>query len=149
MEILNCQYQKIIRIENRVTDIIQRLNNTNYSIKSQLDSWSIIYPEDTDEAGNFINAYKKCVDEFENDVKKITDILEDIINDKDRDITEKKEGWARQIVAFRQELKDHQESHRQTMLKAAQDWLKDEHKKLDKLRKQLIAFYPRIKSKNN
>ena len=135
--------------ENRVNDIIQRLNNISNSIKTQLDSWCIIYPEDTDEAGNFKKAYNKCVDEFENDVKKITDILEDRTNDKNRDIKERKEDLERQIVVFREELKEHQEAHRQTMLKAAQDWLKEEQKELDELRNQLIAFYPRIKSKNN
>ena len=131
--------------ENRVNDIIQRLNNTSDSVKSQLDSWCIIYPEETGKAGNFKNAYKECVNEFGEDVKNITDILKDVINDKERNIGEKKENWTREIVAFRKKLEEHQESHRQTMLKAAQDWLKEEQGKLIEFRNQLKSFYPRIK----
>lgn len=135
--------------ENRVNDIIQRLNNTNYSVKSQLDSWCIIYSEETGKAGNFKNAYMKCVDEYEKDVKEVTDRLEEVLNDNERDIREQKKDWTMWIIDFREKLKEQQESHRQIMLKAAQDWLKEEQKELDKLRNQLIAFYPRIISKNN
>ncbi len=131
--------------ENRVSDIIQRLNNTSDGVKSQLDSWCIIYSDETGKAGNFKRAYKKCVGEFIEDVKKITDILKDVINNKDKEIKEKKEQWTSQIVAFRKELGEHQESHRQAMLNAAQDWLNEEQKELEKLRNQLKSFYPRIK----
>lgn len=131
--------------ENRVNDIIQRLDNTNDSVKSQLDSWCIIYSEETGKAGTFKKAYKECVDEFGEDIKQITDILKDVINEKESDIREKKVGWTNQIVAFRKELEEHQESHRQAMLNAAQEWLKEEQDKLTEFQNQLKSFYPRIK----
>lgn len=131
--------------KNRVDDIIRGLNDTLNSVKNQLDSWCIIYSEETGKTENFKKAYKECVGEFIEDVKKITDILKDVINKKGREIREKKEEWTSQIVAFRRELIEHQESHRQAMLNAAQEWLNEEQKELDKLRIQLKAFYPRIK----
>ena len=135
--------------KNRIDDIIRGLNETCDSVKNQLDSWCIIYSEETGNAGNFKNAYMKCVDEYEKDVKEVTDRLEEILNDNEKDIREQKKDCAIWIITFREKLKKQQESHRQIMLKAAQDWLKEEQKELDKLRNQLIAFYPRIKSKNN
>lgn len=135
--------------KNRVDDIIRGLNDTLDSAKHQLDSWCIIYSEETGKTENFKKAYKECIDEFENDIKEITVRLGEILNDDERYKRGQKEDWTLWIIAFRKKLKEHQETHRQTMLKAAQDWLKGEQKELDKLRNQLIAFYPRIKSKNN
>ena len=140
---------KVESDKNRIDDVIRGLNETCDSIKNQLDSWCIIYSEETGKAGNFKNAYIKCVDEYEKDVKEVTDRLEEILNDNERDIREQKKDWTMWIIAFREKLKEHQEAHRQTMLKAVHDWLKEEQKELDELRNQLIAFYPRIKSKNN
>lgn len=135
--------------KNRIDDIIRGLNDTLDSVKNKLDSWCIIYSEETGKTENLKKAYKECVDEFDNDIKEITVRLEKILNDDERDIREQKKDWTMWIIDFREKLKKQQESHRQIMLKAAQDWLKEEQKELDKLRNQLIAFYPRIKSKNN
>lgn len=132
--------------KNRIDDIIRELNDTLDSVKNQLDSWCIIYSDETGKTENFKNTYKECVDEFENDIKEITVRLEEILNGE-RDKRVHKGDWTLWIIAFRKKLKEHQEEHRQTMLKAAQDWLKEEQKKLDELRNQLIAFYPQIKLK--
>ena len=138
--------------KNRVDDIIRGLNDTLDSAKNQLDSWCIIYSEETEKTEkteNFKKAYRECIDEFENDIKEITVRLGEILNDDERYKRGQKEDWTLRIIAFRKKLKEHQEAHRQTMLKAVHDWLKEEQKELDELRNQLIAFYPRIKSKNN
>lgn len=131
--------------KNRIDDIIRGLNDTLDSVKNQLDSWCIIYSDETEKTENFKNTYKECVDEFENDIKEITVRLKEILNDDERYKRGQKEDWTLWIIAFRKKLKEHQEAHRQTMLKAAQDWLKEEQKELDELRNQLKSFYPRIK----
>lgn len=70
--------------KNRVDDIIRGLNDTLDSAKNQLDSWCIIYSEETEKTENFKKAYRECIDEFENDIKEITVRLGEILNDDER-----------------------------------------------------------------
>ena len=132
--------------KNKTDIIIKQLNDYQDNARTRLDTWNIIYPEDSGVMGDFNKAYRECVEEYDADVKSMQENLHGLRNSENRETEEYYKG---QIIDFRNKLAEHQKVQREKMLEKAKKWLKEEQDELTELRNQLKSFYPRIKLKNN
>ena len=127
--------------KNKTDIIIKQLNNYQDNVRTRLDAWNIIYPEDSGVMGDFNKAYKECVEEYDTDVQSMKKNLHRLKNSENK---EAEEYYIGQIIDFRNKLLEHQKSHREKMLEVAKKWLEKEQEEVTNLRNQLKSFYPKL-----